>query len=49
MSMDLDVLRKMTEKLLRSREVFDIDAFGWLNENDVDPYRIRNVDAKSSL
>lgn len=31
------MLRKMTEKLLRSREVFDIDAFGWLNENDVDP------------
>jgi hypothetical protein len=37
MTVDLDVLRKTTEKLLCSRGVFDVDAFGWLNEDDVDP------------
>jgi hypothetical protein len=37
MTVDLDVLRKTTEELLCSRGVFDVDAFGWLNENDVDP------------
>ncbi len=37
MTVDLDALRKTTEELLRSRGVFDIDAFGWLNANDVDP------------
>lgn len=37
MTVDLDVLRKTTEELLRSRGVFDVDAFGWLNEDDVDP------------
>jgi hypothetical protein len=37
MAVDLDVLRKTTEKLLHSRGVFDVDAFGWLNEDDVDP------------
>jgi hypothetical protein len=31
----LDVLRKATEDLLHSRGVFDIDAFGWGNEDDV--------------
>jgi hypothetical protein len=34
---DLDALRKTTEELLHSRGVFDVDAFGWLNEDDVDP------------
>jgi hypothetical protein len=37
MPVDLDVLRKTTEELLCSRGVFDVDAFGWLNEDDVDP------------
>jgi len=37
MTVDLDALRKETEELLCSRGVFDVDAFGWLNENDVDP------------
>jgi len=37
MTVDLDVLRKTTDELLRSRGVFDVDAFGWLNEDDVDP------------
>jgi hypothetical protein len=37
MTFDLDVLRKKTEELLCSRGVFDIDDFGWLNENDADP------------
>jgi hypothetical protein len=37
MTVDLDVLRNTTEELLRGRGVFDVDAFGWLNENDVDP------------
>ena len=33
----LDVLRNSTEELLCSRGVFDVDAYGWLNENDEDP------------
>jgi len=37
MTVDLDSLRETTEGLLRGRGVFDIDAFGWLNEDDVDP------------
>ena len=37
MTVDLDALRKKIEKLLHSRDVFDVDAFGWLNEYDVDP------------
>ncbi len=37
MTVDLNVLRNTTEELLYSRGVFDVDAFGWLNENDVDP------------
>jgi len=37
MTVDLDALRKKIEELLHSRGVFDVDAFGWLNENDVDP------------
>jgi hypothetical protein len=37
MPVDLDALRKTTEELLHSRGVFDIDAFGWLNADDVDP------------
>ena len=37
MTVDLDALRKKIEELLHSRDVFDVDAFGWLNENDVDP------------
>jgi len=37
MNVDLDALRKKTEELLLSRGVFDVDAFGWLYENDVDP------------
>src|SRR5882672_418197 len=37
MNVDLDALRKKTEELLLSRGVFDVDAFGWLNEDDVDP------------
>ena len=37
MTVDLDVLRNATEELLRTRGVFDIDAYGWLNENDEDP------------
>ncbi len=34
---DLDALRKTSEQLLCGRGVFDIDAFGWLNADDVDP------------
>jgi hypothetical protein len=37
MTVDLDALGKKTEELLHSRGVFDVDAYGWLNENDVDP------------
>jgi len=37
MILDPNVLRNATEELLRSRAVFDVDAFGWLNENDADP------------
>jgi hypothetical protein len=37
MTVDLDVLRNTTEELLCSRGVLDVDAFGWLDENDVDP------------
>lgn len=37
MTVDLDALRKKTEELLHSRGVYDVDAYGWLNENDVDP------------
>ncbi len=37
MTVDLEVLRKTIEELLWSRCVFDVDAYGWLNENDVDP------------
>jgi hypothetical protein len=37
MTVDLDALRKNTEELLCGRGVFDVDAFGWLNENEVDP------------
>ncbi len=33
----LDVLRNTTEELLRSRGVFDVDVFGWRNEDDFDP------------
>lgn len=37
MTVDLDALRKKTEELLHSHGVFDVDAVGWLNNNDVDP------------
>lgn len=37
MTVDLEALRKAIEELLDSRGVFDVDAFGWLNEDDVDP------------
>jgi len=37
MTVELDLLRKTTEELLCSHGVFDVDAFGWLNEDDVDP------------
>src|SRR5713226_9400042 len=37
MTVDLDALRKETEELLHSRGVFDVDNFGWLNADDVDP------------
>jgi hypothetical protein len=37
MTVDLEVLRNTIEELLCSRGVFDVDAFGWLNANDVDP------------
>jgi hypothetical protein len=37
MTVDLDVLRNATEELLCSRGVLDVDAYGWLNENDEDP------------
>jgi len=37
MTVDLDALRKAVEELLWSRGVFDVDTYGWLNENDVDP------------
>jgi hypothetical protein len=37
MTVDLDVLRNTIEELLCSRGVFDVDTFGWRNENDVDP------------
>jgi len=37
MTIDLDAVRNRIEELLRSRGVFDVDAFGWLNENGVDP------------
>jgi hypothetical protein len=36
-TVDLNVLRTTTEELLRSRGVFDVHAFGWLNEYDADP------------
>jgi hypothetical protein len=36
-TVDLDNLRNTTEELLCSRGVYDVDAFGWLNEYDVDP------------
>jgi hypothetical protein len=37
MTVDLDVLRKTTEELLHGRGVFDVDAYGWLNADKVDP------------
>lgn len=37
MTVDFDFLRNATEELLRGRRVFDVDSFGWLNENDEDP------------
>jgi hypothetical protein len=37
MTVDLDALSKETEELLNSRGVFDVDHFGWLNADDVDP------------
>ena len=37
MTVDLHALRNTIEELLCSRGVFDIDAFGWLNEEEVDP------------
>jgi hypothetical protein len=37
MSVDLELLRKTIEELLCSRGVFDVDDFGWLNADDVDP------------
>ena len=43
MTIDLEVLRETVEKLLCSRRLFDIDTFGWLNENDEDPEYIGYV------
>jgi hypothetical protein len=43
MTVDLEVLRETVEKLLCSRGLFDIDSFGWLNENDEDPEYIGYV------
>jgi hypothetical protein len=37
MTVDLDALRNRIEELLHRRGVFDVHAFGWLNENDEDP------------
>jgi len=37
MTVDLDALRKETEELLHSRGVFDVDHFGWLSQDEVDP------------
>jgi hypothetical protein len=37
MTVDIDALRKQKEELLSSRGVCDVDALGWLNEDDVDP------------
>jgi hypothetical protein len=37
MTVDLNVLRNTTEELLCKRGVLDVDAYGWLNENDEDP------------
>jgi|GEM_PF-1367854 len=37
MVVDLDALKKEAEGLLRARAVFDIDHYGWLNEDDMDP------------
>jgi hypothetical protein len=37
MTVDLEALRKVIDELLCSRGVFDVDNFGWLNEDDVDP------------
>src|SRR5882762_3316216 len=43
MTVDLEALRETVEKLLCSRRLFDIDTFGWLNENDEDPEYIGYV------
>jgi hypothetical protein len=37
MTVDLHALRNTIEELLSSRGVFDIDSFGWVNEEEVDP------------
>src|SRR5260370_42090975 len=37
MTVDLDALRKEAEELLHSRGVFDVDRFGWLSQDEVDP------------
>lgn len=37
MTVDLDALKKEAEALLHARAVFDIDHYGWLNEDDLDP------------
>jgi hypothetical protein len=37
MIFDPSMLRNTTEELLRNRAVFDVNSFGWLNENDADP------------
>jgi hypothetical protein len=37
MSSDFDSLRRAASERLQARGVFDIDAYGWMNEDDVDP------------
>jgi hypothetical protein len=43
MTIDLNALNKTTEELLCNRRVFDVDSFGWLNEEDEDPEYIGYV------